>query len=269
MEGKMKAGLLAILCLFGMSFAWGGFGMDMGLGNQFGMEKGMGDGKNISLETRAEFMQATHEGNYETAMELHEEYGIGGPRMEVATEEMFALMGQIFEAQVAGNWLEAATLHQELVKLTHELMGKGIGEKKAACEEAMNNAEVQELIAQIGAAKESKDKETMKSLHEQIKELVPQGCGMGMGNREGMPPGKGMPPEMSETCKLALEENKDALSALKEEMKAAKEAGDTAKADELKAQLKELMPEECPKGPRGGKMHGGEMEPPMPLENVE
>ncbi len=257
MEGKLKAGLLAILCLFGMSFAWGGFGMDMGLGNQFGMEKGMGDGKNISLETRAEFMQATHEGNYETAMELHEEYGIGGPRMEVATEEMFALMGQIFEAQVAGNWLEAATLHQELVKLTHELMGKGIGEKKAACGEAMNGAEVQELIAQMEAAKESGDKETAKELHAQLKELVPQGCGMGFVK-------KGMPPEMKEECKAALEENKDAISALKEKIKSAKEAGDKELLKELHGQMKELIPEECAKPPK----HMGE-EPGMEEEFPE
>lgn len=266
MEGKKKAGLLAILCLSGASFAWGGFGMDLGFGNLFGMGNGMhgapeGSGgiQNVSVETRAEFMQATHEGDYETAMELHEEYGLGGKRMEFATPEILQLTADIFNAQTLGNWVEAVVLQDKLAEIVSETAQSAMEERKAACDAALeeNAGEIADLREQIKTAREAGDEETLKTLHEQMKELVPDGCGMGMGKMEGMPPGmEGQPPEMKGECKAALEENKDEVEALREQIKAAKEAGDEETLNALHEQMEELMPEGCAKPPEGRGMRG-------------
>ena len=64
MKGKISAAILAIFCLFGLNFAM--------FGAEFGMEKGMEIGAvmraEIPLEVRAEFMQATHEGEGDAEM---------------------------------------------------------------------------------------------------------------------------------------------------------------------------------------------------------
>ncbi len=250
MNGKNKA-LLAILCLFGTSFAWGGFGMDFGLGNLFGMGAGHDGGpqgtdnmQNVSVETRAEFMQATHEGDYETAMKLHDEYGLGGKKMDFATPQMFDLKAQIFNAQKLGNWVEAVVLQDKLVETVQSLMG----EKKANCTAAFeeNKDQIAQLQGQIKTAMESGDNDTVRELRGQLKQLMPEGCGVRMGMKGGQPPGMGgMPPQMNDTCRQAMQGNKDAVSSLRGQMKTAKDAGDSAKADELKAQIDALIPAEC------------------------
>jgi hypothetical protein len=111
MEVKMKAGLLAMLCLFGMGFA---------------MDAETVEKKELPLEVRAQFMEAMHTGDYETAVVLHKEYGIGGKKMEHATPEMFELRAGIFEAMVNGDWMEAVQLQdqfREMVKAKlHEIL---------------------------------------------------------------------------------------------------------------------------------------------------
>ena len=180
----MKTGFLAVLCLFGMAFAFGpGFGM--------------GAQEDVPLEARAEFMQATHEGDYETAMELHEEYGLGGKRMEHATPEFFELAAGMFEAQKSGNWLSAVGFQDQMVELVHEQIDAMRGEIpecegeegcrkrrpgklpemaeecKAALEE---NEDALAIREQIHAAMQSGERELAKELREQLREMLPEEC---------------------------------------------------------------------------------------------
>ena len=108
MNGKMRAGFIALLCLFGAGFAMNGNG---------GMAR-----QELPLEARAQFMEATHTGDYETAMALHEEYGIGGKRMEKATLQMFQLRTDIFEAMNNGDWMGAVQLQDEFRGLVKDAM---------------------------------------------------------------------------------------------------------------------------------------------------
>ncbi len=178
MNGKTSVAILAIFCLFGMSFAG------------FGMEKGMdGERPELSLEVRADFMQAMHEGNYEAAMELHEEYGLGGKKMEHATPEMFELKGEIFSAQVAGDWLGAVTLQDKLAALIMENVQAHFQERNEECKAFMENEEVQELMKEAREAMEAGDVEKAKEIREQLREIVPDECAPPM---RGPMPGMGM-----------------------------------------------------------------------------
>ena len=172
MNGKLAASVLAIFCLFGMSFAM--------FGAEFGMERGMEIGaemrEEIPLEVRAEFMQATHEGDYETAMALHEEYGLGGMKMEHTTPEMFEISGDIFAAQVAGDWLEAVTLQDKLMEIVRGTVQAHFQERNEECKAFMENEEVQELMKEAHEAMEAGDMEKGKEIREELKEIVPEEC---------------------------------------------------------------------------------------------
>ena len=172
MNGKLPAAVLAIFCLFGMSFA--GFGMEKGMGPETG--PGIEERGELPLEVRAGFMQAMHEGDYDAAMALHEEYGIGGKRMEHATPEMFELGAEIFSAQVAGNWLEAVGLQDELVALVRETMEAHFQEQRETCAAFMENEEVQELMKEAHEAMQEGDMEKAKEIREKMKEIVPEEC---------------------------------------------------------------------------------------------
>ncbi|MCP4647600.1 MAG: hypothetical protein GY852_07680 [bacterium] len=176
MNGKLAVSVLAIFCLFGMTFAG------------FGVEKEMeGEREELPLEVRADFMQAMHEGDYDAAVELHEEYGIGGKKMEHATPEMFELRGEIFSAKVAGDWLEAVTLQDTLRELVKETVQAHIQERNEECKAFMENEEVQELMKEAHEAMESGDKEKAKEIREELKEILPEECakpGMRMHKRE-------------------------------------------------------------------------------------
>lgn len=165
MNGKLAASVLAIFCLFGMTFA--GFGMDKGM---------EGEREELPLEIRANFMQAMHEGNYDKAMELHEEYGIGGKKMEHATPEMFELRGEIFSAQIAGDWLEAVTLQDKIMELVRATVQAHFQERNEECKAFMENEEVQELMKEAHEAMESGDIGKAKEIREQLKEIVPEEC---------------------------------------------------------------------------------------------
>ena len=145
MENKTKAGVLAMLCILGMGFAWGPMGgmagkmiPDSWEGPPGGMAVGelpeegvppdswegprggmMGD---IPLEVKAQFMQAEVEGDYEAAVALHEEHGIGGRMMRSADEEVFALRAEMFGAMLAGDYEQAVLLREEMRDLVHEKM---------------------------------------------------------------------------------------------------------------------------------------------------
>ena len=178
MNGKLAASVLAIFCLFGMTFAG------------FGMEKGMeGEREELPLEVRADFMQAMHEGDYEAAMELHEEYGLGGKKLEHATPEMFEIKGDIFAAQISGNWLEAVTLQDKLMELVRGTVQAHFQEKNEECRAFMENKEVQELMKEAHEAMEAGDVEKGKEIREQLNEIVPEGCAPPM---HGRMPGMGM-----------------------------------------------------------------------------
>ena len=165
MNGKLAASVLAIFCLFGMTFAG------------FGMEKGMeGEREELPLEVRADFMQAMHEGDYDAAMELHEEYGLGGKKMEHATPEMFELRGEIFSAQVAGDWLGAVTLQDTLMELVRETVQAHFQERNEECKAFMENEEVQELMKEAHEAMEAGDTEKAKEIREELKEILPEEC---------------------------------------------------------------------------------------------
>jgi hypothetical protein len=172
MNGKASAAILAIFCLFGMSFAM--FGAEFGM--EKGMEIGAGMREEIPLEVRAEFMQATHEGDYETAMALRGEYGIGGKKMEHATPEMFELRGEIFAARVAGNWIEAVTLQDQFMELVRGAVQAHFQERNEECKAFMENEEVQELMKEAHEAMEAGDKEKAKEVRDQLKEIVPEEC---------------------------------------------------------------------------------------------
>jgi hypothetical protein len=176
MNGKLAVSVLAIFCLFGMSFAG------------FGMEKGMdGEREELPLEVRADFMQAMHEGDYDAAMELHEEYGLGGKKMEHATPEMFEIKGEIFAAQVAGDWLGAVTLQDKLMEIVRGTVQAHFQERNEECKAFMENEEVQDLMKEAHEAMEAGDMEKAKEIREQLKEIVPEECakpGMRMHKRE-------------------------------------------------------------------------------------
>ncbi|MEW5997092.1 MAG: hypothetical protein AB1657_05910 [Candidatus Micrarchaeota archaeon] len=105
MEGKMKAGVLAMLLLLGMGFA----------ADAETVEK-----KELPIEIRAQWMEAVHTGDYETAKALNEEYGIGGKMMKIATPEIFGLHAEIFQAMKDGDWVKAVQLKDELRELVKE-----------------------------------------------------------------------------------------------------------------------------------------------------
>lgn len=197
MDAKIRAGLLAMLCLLGVGFAWGFWGFEEGA--PFGNN---GGGQNMSLEVKARFMQAAHEGDYDSAVELNDEYGIGGMMLRQSTREMFGLMADIFEAQKNGNWTGAVELREQMVGLVRETaqglfpgngaheMGRGMmphGEMNGTneCREAMQGGEAAGLMEQIREARESNDEEALAELEEELAELIPDGC-MEM-------PGRGMP----------------------------------------------------------------------------
>lgn len=185
MEGKRKAGLITMLCLLGVGFACGGHGFADG-GVQFGAQ-------NVSLEVKAQFMQATHEGDYDLAMELHDEYGIGGMRFEQSTEEMFGLMAQIFEAQKLGDWTGAVELQEQMAGLARGAMqgfapGNGMPEMghgamrpqmngtNEECREAMQGEEAAGLMEQIREARESGSVDEVAELEGELAELIPEEC---------------------------------------------------------------------------------------------
>lgn len=237
MNGKKSAAILAIFCLFGMSFAMFGseFGMERGFGQEMG--PGMEMREEIPLEVRAEFMQATHEGDYETAMGLHEEYGIGGKRMEHATPEMFELGAQIFSAQVAGNWLDAVGLQDELMGLVKETVQAHFQQRDEECAAFMENEEVQELMKEAHEAMQENDVEKAGEIRARLQEIVPGECAPMKGKMH-------MKPKLSGECRKALEGNEEAVE-LHQKIKEAMGAGDEETAMELKEQLRELLPEEC------------------------
>ena len=179
----MKAGFLAMFCLLGMTFAFG--------------PMGMGASEDVPIEARAEFMQATHEGDYETATALHEEYGLGGKKMEHATPELFELAASVFDAQKSGNWLAAVGFQDQIMELITEQReamhgempqcGEGANcgmrargeppEGAAECRAALEeNEDALKLREQIHDAMQSKDRELAKELHEQLKEMLPEEC---------------------------------------------------------------------------------------------
>lgn len=248
MNGKASAAILAIFCLFGLSFAM--------FGAEFGMENGMKIGaamrEEIPVNVRAEFMQATHEGDYVTAMELHEEYGIGGKRMERTTPEMLELRAQIFSAQVAGNWLEAVGLQDELMELVRETLEADLQKKREVCDAFMENEEVQELMKEAHEAMQEGDTEKAVEIREKLQEIVPEECAPK--KQEHRPPMK-----IKGECREALEGDEEAI-ALHQQIQEAMEAGDHEAAMELREQLRELLPEECQemqeKGMRGHGMKG-------------
>jgi len=123
MGSKAKAGFLAMLCLLGMGFAWDGEAMKMGMGKE-----------EIPLEVKARFLQANVEGDYETAMALHEEYGLGGRRMKLADEEIFSLRADMFGEIIAGNYEQAVLLREQLHGLIHEKMQELMGERPEGME---------------------------------------------------------------------------------------------------------------------------------------
>ena len=118
MGSKAKAGFLAMLCLLGMGFAWDGEAMKMGTGKE-----------DIPLEAKAQFLQANVEGDYETAMALHGEYGLGGRRMKLADEEIFSLRAGMFGEIIAGNYEQAVLLREQLHGLIHGKMQELMGER--------------------------------------------------------------------------------------------------------------------------------------------
>lgn len=123
MGSKAKAGFLAMLCLLGMGFAWDGEAMKTGMGKE-----------EIPLEVKAQFLQANVEGDYETAMALHEEYGLGGRRMKMADEEIFSLRADMFGAIIAGDYEEAVLLREQLHELVHAKLKELMGEKPVGME---------------------------------------------------------------------------------------------------------------------------------------
>ncbi len=107
MNRKMKAGFIALLCLFGAGFAMNGDGAAR---------------QELPMEIRAQFMEAAHTGDYETAMALHGKYGIGGKKMEHAAPEMFQLKANIFEAMGDGDWMGAVQLQDQFRELARDAM---------------------------------------------------------------------------------------------------------------------------------------------------
>ncbi len=171
MNGIMKTGFLAMFCLLGMTFAFG--------------PMGMGANEDVPVEARAEFMQATHEGDYEGAMALHEEYGLGGKKMEHSTPELFELVANMFKAQTSGNWIDAVGFQDQIRELAKEHMGE-MQEQRGACKAAMEeNEDALELREQIHEAMHAGDRELAKELHEQMKELMPEEC-VGLAKPKGM-----------------------------------------------------------------------------------
>jgi len=189
-----------MFCLLGMTFAFG--------------PMGMGANEDVPVEVRAEFMQATHEGDYETATSLHEEYGLGGKRMEHTTPELFELGAKMFQAQASGNWVDAVGFQDQIMEMVHAQMQEMRGEMPkceegeecemrkmrgqrempegaAECKAALEaNEDALAIKEQIHEAIESEDHELAKELHEQLKEMLPEEC-KGMQKPRGMR-GQGM-----------------------------------------------------------------------------
>ena len=151
-----------MFCLLGMTFAFGP------------ME--MGAHVDVPAETRAEFMEATHVGDYETAVALHEEYGLGGKRMEHSTPELFELVANMFKAQMSGDWMGAVEFQDQIMELAKEHR-EGMHKQRQECKAALEENEAAlELRMQIHDAVQSGDQERAEELQGQLKEVLPEGC---------------------------------------------------------------------------------------------
>jgi len=145
---------------------------------------------------------------------LHEEYGLGGKRMEHATPELFELGAKLFQAQASGDWIGAVGFQDQLMEMVHAQMqemrgempnceegeecpmhktreARGAPEGAAECKAALEaNEDALALKEQIHEAIQSGDRELAKELHEQLKEMLPEECN-GMAKPKGMR-GQGM-----------------------------------------------------------------------------
>ena len=181
-----------MFCLLELSFAWGPFEI--------------GANEDVPLEARVDFMQATHEGDYEAALELHEEYGLGGKKMEQATPELFELVSSMFQAQLSGDWFSAVGFQDRMMehirthaKEMHRPIPKceegadhGMHKQRRApegaaeCQEAIEaNEDALAIRGQIHEAMQSQDLELAKELHQQLQKILPEEC-KGMQQPRGM-----------------------------------------------------------------------------------
>ncbi|MFA5108186.1 MAG: hypothetical protein WC492_01485 [Candidatus Micrarchaeia archaeon] len=119
---KYTAALAVILGFAGLALAFGG----LGYFGDFGYNS-----NSVSIEVKAQFLQAMFEGNWDVVSALHKQYGLGGKRFDSMTQEEFEKMhtqqiktfdleGQIHDAITAKDYQTAVNLQEQLATLVKE-----------------------------------------------------------------------------------------------------------------------------------------------------
>ncbi|MCC7569778.1 hypothetical protein KO465_00345 [Candidatus Micrarchaeota archaeon] len=108
MKWNMIFGIFAVLCLAGAAFAIN--------------SEALKNSERAPKEAQIELMKAMHEGDFATAKQIHEEFGIGNRKMAGANQEIFDLRVQMKDAINKGNYELAYEIKQELREISGQRM---------------------------------------------------------------------------------------------------------------------------------------------------